>query len=306
MDDRKLVEREVKVEDPDLSPEAERLLTAELREAIGRDRVRVPADRADSIGRVGGAARPSLWAALSANRLVIAITFAVLLIVGVAVALATDSWWAVVAACAVHAVGTLAVVTLALRLSTEVEHVAPETAARLEDEGVPDPDAVVGDLAEQYTSADEARGAAEVVSGGHNRITASPGEDRARATAEQRTALTPASRPTEPAGLKGAPMLLPVVAVAGSVAVALVAAVLVGGEAWIGAALLVGSGVAWLLLQRRVAGDDEARGDEPSRPARRAGDSRRGRRTRLLPTMAIVVAAVVAGVIIVGAIAGYL
>jgi hypothetical protein len=111
MDDRKMVEREVKVEDPQLSPEAERLLTAELREAVGKDRVRVPADRADSMGRVGGAERPSLWTALSANRLVIGITFFVLLIVGVIVALATGSWWAVVAACAVHAIGTLVVIT---------------------------------------------------------------------------------------------------------------------------------------------------------------------------------------------------
>jgi hypothetical protein len=167
MDDRKLVEREVKVEDPQLSPEAERLLTTEVREAVGQDRVRVPADRADSIGRVRDAGRPSLSAALSSHRLVISITFFVLLIVGVVVALATDSWWAVVAACAVHAIGTLVVVTLALRLTTEVEHVAPETAARLEEESVADPDGVVSDLAEQYTSGDEARGPAEVVSGGH-------------------------------------------------------------------------------------------------------------------------------------------
>jgi hypothetical protein len=307
MDDRKMVEREVKVEDPQLSPEAERLLTAELREAVGKDRVRVPADRADSMGRVGGAERPSLWTALSANRLVIGITFFVLLIVGVIVALATDSWWAVVAACAVHAIGTLVVITLALRLSTEVEHVAPETAARLEEEGVPDPDGVISDLAEQYTSADEARGAAEVVSGGHNQVTTEPDEDRARATAEQRTALTPASRPTEPAGLKGAPMLLPITAVAGSVAVALVAAVVLGGQAWLGTVLLVGSAVAWLWLQWRVAGGEEERGDDASGgPARRPGDSGRGRRSRLLPTTAIVVAAVVAGVIIVGQIAGYI
>jgi membrane protein implicated in regulation of membrane protease activity len=307
MQDRKFVEREVNVEDPQLSPEAERLLTAEVREAVGQDRVRVPADRADSIGRVRGAARPSLWRALSDNRLVVSIAFFVLLIVGVVAALATDSWWAVVAACAVHAIGTLVVITLALRLSTEVEHVAPETAARLEDEGVTDPDGVVSDLAEQYASGGEARGAAEVVSGGHNQITAEPGEDRARATAEQRTALTPASRPTEPAGLKGAPMLLPIIAVGGSVAVALVAAVVLGGDAWLGGVLLVGSGVAWLWLQWRVAGGEEERGDDDAGgPARRPGDSRRGRRTRLVPTMAIVVAAVVAGVIIVGQIAGYL
>ena len=78
-----------------------------------------------------------------------------------------------------------------------------------------------------------------------------------------------------------------------------------GGEAWIGALLLVGSSVAWLLLQWRMAGGAEEQDEAAAGPRRRAGDSRAGRLTRLLPTVAIVVAAVVAGVIIVGALAGY-
>jgi preprotein translocase subunit Sec61beta len=36
------------------------------------------------------------------------------------------------------------------------------------------------------------------------------------------------------------------------------------------------------------------------------GDARTGRRTRLLPTMVVVVGAVVAGVILLGAIAGFI
>jgi hypothetical protein len=303
---RKLVERDVQVDDPRLTDEANELLTSELRAAVGQDRVRMPADRAASAGRVPDAGGPRLGAALASNRLVIVITFAALLIVGVIVALATGSWWAVVAACAAHAAGTLIVITLTLKLSTQVEHVAPESAARLEDEGVADPDRALSDLVERYTAGDEARGAAEVVSSGHNRVTAEPSDDPARAGAEQRTALTPAGTPTEPAGLHGAPMLLPLIAVAGSLIVGLVAGIALGGIAWVGAALLVGAGVAWLWLQWRMDGRAEEGDDAASGLSRRTGDSRQGRRTRLLPTMAIVVSAVVAGVVIVGAIAGYL
>jgi len=44
-DGRRLVEREVRVDDPDLSPEANWRLTRELQEAVGSDRAQVRADR---------------------------------------------------------------------------------------------------------------------------------------------------------------------------------------------------------------------------------------------------------------------
>src|SRR3954471_16955823 len=160
--DRRFVERDVRVDDPGLSPEANQVLTRELQEAVGADRVTVPAERADDLGRLGERTRPTFAAALGSNRVLIAITFVVLLIVGVIVALTTGSWWAVVAAAAVHAAGTLIIISMALRLSTEVEHMAPEAAAQLEAEGVADPDRALSDLVEQYSQEPEARGAAEV------------------------------------------------------------------------------------------------------------------------------------------------
>lgn len=304
---RKLVERDVRADDPRLSREANELLTSELREAVGEDRTEVPADRAESAGRLGSTPRPTMATVLGANRLLIGITLAALIVVGVIVSLITHNWWAVVAAAAVHAIATLTVVQAVIRMSTQVEHVAPGTAARLVEEGVSDPDRALGELVENYTADDQAHGAAETVSSGHNRVTTEPADAPLTASVEQRTAMTPAGTPTEPAGLRGAPLLLPILAVAGSVVVGVVIAIFAGGAAWIGAGLLVASSVAWLLLQMHMAGqaeEDDATGD--GRPDRTVGDSATGRRTLLLPTVAIVTAAVIAGVIIIGAIGGYL
>jgi hypothetical protein len=297
------VEREVRADDPELSPEANRLLTEELREAVGTDRVEVPRERADSVGRVPGTGHDTLVGTLASNRLLVIISFVVLLIVGVIIALATGNWWAVVAACGFHAAGTLIVGTIVLQASTQVEHVDPATAARLEEEGVADPDRALSDLIENYEAGHEAHGAAEVVSEGHNRVTAEPEEDRERSAVEQETAQTPSATPVEPAGPQGAPAALPLIAVAGSVVLGVGAALLLGGIAWVAAALLVAAGVGWLVLQRTMAGGDDEGGGGP---AREPGDTRKAQRRRLVPTMAIVVGAVVAGVILVGRLAGYL
>jgi hypothetical protein len=306
-DPRSPVPADVRADDPQLSPEANRLLTEELREAIGTDKVQLPRERAETAGTIHDAGRSRLVALLASNRLLLLITFVALVVVGVIVSLTTGSWWAVVAAAAVHALGTIVIGSVTIRMSTQVEHVHPSVAARLADEGVPDPDAALSDLVTQYAGDGEARGAAEVVSTGHNDVTVRPDEDPARAAAEQRSALTPAGSPVGPAGRTGAPAVLPIVAVAGSLVVGLAAAIAVGGIAWLGAAMLVGVSVAWLLLMRHMDGRGEERdGGEPSGPARSMKDAEKGRRSRLLPTAVLVVGAVVAGVILVGAMAGYL
>ncbi|MEA2282178.1 MAG: hypothetical protein QOK21_2785 [Solirubrobacteraceae bacterium] len=304
-DGRRFVEREVRAEDPRLSATANQLLTEELQDAIGQDRVTLPADRAEDAGRVRAAGHRTLVGQLSVNRMLIGITLAMLIVVGVIVALATDNWWAVVAAVAVHAVGTFLVLSLTLQLSSEVEHVAPSTAAKLADEGVADPDRALSDLIEQYGPSDEAHGAAEVVSGGGNSVSASPDEDPRRSAVEQRSAITPAGTPVGPSSDRGAPAILPIIAVAASVIVGLVAAIALGGIAWVAAALLVIAAVAWALLMRQVD-DPREEGEGGSGTGRPQGDQRSALRTRLLPIVAVVVPAAVGVVIIVGAIAGYL
>jgi hypothetical protein len=181
--------REVRVQDPSLSPEANRILTEELRRAVGRDAVEVPADRPHAEReRHGG--RSGLAVALSDNRLAVAMTFLTALVVGAIVSLATGSWWFLLLALGVHALGTLAVVGIVLRMTTQTEHMSPSAAARLQDEGVEDPDALLTHLVEQY--APEGRR-------GDERET-TPHEEPAQSAAEQRSSVTPSQDPSRPAG----------------------------------------------------------------------------------------------------------
>jgi lysylphosphatidylglycerol synthetase-like protein (DUF2156 family) len=276
-DGRRFVRREVRAEDPGLSPEANQLLTAELQDAIGADEVELPADQAEDAGRVGVREHRSLATQLYVNRMLVGITLAMLIVVGVIASLATGSWWALVAAVAVHAVATFLVLSFTLQVTSEVEHVAPSTAAKLEDEGVADPDQALSDLIEQYGPPK-----------GGNDVSASPDQDPARSAVEQRNAMTPAGSPVGPSGDRVAPTVLPLIAVIGSVVVGLAAAIAIGGIAWVGAALLVVAAIAWALLTRQVD-------DASAHP-----------RKRMLPIVGVVILGAVAVVIIVGAIAGYL
>jgi hypothetical protein len=296
-DERRFVRKDVRVDDPQLSAEANRVLTAELRDALGADTAEVPADRAAASERLPPQARGTLRTVVAENRLLVGWTFLVVVLIAVVVSIATESWWALVVGCGVHAAATVIVASLALRLTTEVEHMPAAQAERLREAGVADPDKVLTDLVEGYAAPGRDADAAEVVSGGNNRITRRPHEHAAQATAEQRTALTPSADPSEPAGDNGMPMILPFVAVFASVLVGLGAAIAEGGIAWVGAVVLIAAAAGWALLTRRIAGER----------AEQDGDSiGAARGARLLPTVAIVVAAVVAGVIIVGAISGEL
>jgi hypothetical protein len=284
--------KNVHVDDPELSPEANRLLTQELRAALGTDHVDLSPEeeRERHVHELPEPDRSGLGALLGANRMLVAVTFVALVIVGAIVSLTTGSWWAVVAACAVHASGTLLIGSLVLRLTTAVEHADPDIAAQLREEGVGDPDQAISDLVERFTPGDADRGAAEVVQGGNNRVTDMPDEDKTRATGQQRTAQTPTSHPTEPSGTGGLPAVIPVVAVAASLVVGIGAAIAEGGIAWIGALLLLVASLGWLFLARHIA-------------AAADGESRRA---PIVVTLALVVAAVVAGVVIVGALGDFL
>lgn len=188
-DEERTQRREVRSQDPSLSPEANRLLTEELREVVGHDAVEVPADRPRS-GRDRHGGHGGLVVGATTNRLAIGLTFLTALVVGAIVSLATGSWWFLLLALAVHALGTLAVIVLALQMTTQTEHVSPGVAARLEDEGVSDPDAVFGELVQEYAPGDGRGGARETPA--H--------EDPAQAHAEQRSAVTPTQEPSKPVG----------------------------------------------------------------------------------------------------------
>lgn len=260
--------------DPHDMSETDRLLQRELSEAVGEegaerameqaDDVRAahavpgsPAaaagDNADGTRRLHdapgepGAPRGGVTSAITARGPLLAVSFAALLTIGVIISLATGSWWALVAALAVHAAGTLIVATTALRLTTETEHVSSELASRLEAEGVRDPDRAFTELAAG------AAGPGDVVRDGRNDRTASAAADGPLSAREQRTAMTPGSQPTEAAGGGKSVGLMPPAVVAGSVLVAIVAAIVVGGAMWGAAGLALVAAVAWFLLTKRGA-----------------------------------------------------
>src|SRR3954469_16734241 len=103
-DRRKFVREDVRVDDPELSPEANRLLTQELQDALGTDSVELPADRAERAHRLPAEEHRTVGTWIGSNRLLVAVGFGSLVVIGVIVSLATGSWWALMAAVAVHAI----------------------------------------------------------------------------------------------------------------------------------------------------------------------------------------------------------
>lgn len=163
--------REVRSSDPSLSPEANRLLTEELREVVGREQAEVPAGR-PHVERERHGGRSGIAVVLAEHRLVATLILLVALVVGAVVSLATGSWWFLLLALGLDVLGVIAVVAVVLAMTTETEHLSPSATARLEDEGVSDPDRVFSDLVEEFA----------------------PGEQ-----SEQRTSVTP-SRRSRPVG----------------------------------------------------------------------------------------------------------
>lgn len=241
--------REVVSDDPSLSTEANRLLTEEARAAVGADRVRVPRDTPHTERDPAGT-HSSIGENFAANRILIAITFFALVVVGAIVSLSTGSWWAVVVAALVHAIGTFVVLTTLASAARQTEHVSPTATAKLAEEGVADPDARLSDLVEEYSG----------IKSGENAQPDPPSEAPARAATEQRSANTPAGVPTEPAGTgSGIDRWMPQWIVAAlmvmSVVVGLLAPV-IGAKFAVVPAIGLPLGVIWLVLRRNV--DDES------------------------------------------------
>jgi hypothetical protein len=283
--DREQTERRfVQSDDPSLTPEANRLLTEELREVVGKDEVELPAGTGQRARERHGEHSP-LVAALVANRPIILVTLLMAVVVGGIVSLTTGWYVAVLLAVGLHALGTMLVAAGAVQLTTQVEHVAPETAARLEEEGVGDPDRLLGQLVEDFTGATQAGGVTEVISSGNNERTVHATDDPAKAMLEQRTAMTPQSAPGEAAGEGSAVALLPWWVVVGVMVVSVVAAPFVA-QGWMLPLILVPLGLGWIAMQRWMARAESARSE------RAVGDVASAQR-RLVPLTIFVVIAVV-------------
>jgi hypothetical protein len=286
--------RAVRSDDPSLSPRANELLTHELQEALGTDHVVVPQGEPER-RRDQHATSSPLAATLAGNRPILIVTFLAALVIGGIVALVTGAYWAVVLAAALHAVGTLIVAAGAIHLTTETEHVAPTVAARLEEEGVADPDALLSELVEDFAGAREARGVAEVVSSGHNERTTASEDDRPRSAVEQRTALTPSSGPSSPGGARSAVAALEWWIVGALAVLSIVVAAIIGGQMWALPAIVVPLCAGWFALQYWMA-RGHATAERPP------GDAASGAR-RLVPIGVLVVAGVIWFMVVVGWIA---
>lgn len=219
------VEREVVSEDPTLSPHANALLTDELQAALGTDHVQVPADtpreeRRPHAGHPDFGTRGALSSVMPALVLI----GGVLLVTGVIVSLGTGSLWALVGAAAVHAFVTVVVLATAFSRVTVTEHMDPGTAARLEQEGLANPDRVLTDLVEEFSGRDE----------------------------DQRAAITPGARDTDTMdeSASRAFELLVLGIVTGA---AIVIPIIVGGSMWLLPAVVLPLAVAWFVGQRAFA-----------------------------------------------------
>jgi hypothetical protein len=123
-----------------LSPETQAKLEFELDEAT---------EQPGTSGEVPVPPRTKEVGAFAERRALIAGMFATAVVIGVIASLVVGSWWLLVLALAIHAVGTAVVFILASGLLSETEHASPELAEDLRAEGVTSPDRLLTDLVEE-------------------------------------------------------------------------------------------------------------------------------------------------------------
>ena len=188
-DDERLEERTVEVDDPALSANTNRRLTEQVREVVGADHVRVPADRPHPSH--GESVHPGLRARLTANRWAFGMGVAIGVVVGVIVALVTSSWWLLPVAVVVLGLATFVVVEMILGLTDHSERPDPSTIALMEDDGVHAPEERFSEMVGEFERTDSAP---------EGQRTAAVEDDPARAAAEQQSAGTPTGGPSKEVG----------------------------------------------------------------------------------------------------------
>jgi len=242
--------RAVEVSDPGLSGEANRRLTEELREVVGEDSVRVPADRPRP-SRGHDVPRQGVAEAIGSHRAVLIGTFMGFLTLGAIISLSTGSWWFLPLAAGVHALGTMTVMAIVVRMTTITEKPSPETEAMLEEEGVSNPEEHFSDIVEEFTAAPQV--AEEVRPDGSER-TVSAGQDPSAAAGEQRSAMSPSAGPSTPTGRRAVPAAVQwsVVVVLALLGIVLPAA-FGGGWLWVLTAVIVPCALAWIIVRRLLA-----------------------------------------------------
>jgi hypothetical protein len=243
--------REVRAEDPELSPETNQRLTSELREVVGTDRVEVPADRAHA-SRGEHPEQHGPAARFEMNWFQVIRTGAIVLTFAAIIALITNNWWVLALAAGVHALGTMMVSLTIVRVTTTSERPSPTVAAAMAEEGVPNPDEHFSRMVEEFRPEPE-RGTSEVISPGFNEREVPADADAPAAAAEQSSAMTPTGQPSRPAGAGGVPDALLWTTMVSLLVLSIVLPPLTGGGGmWLVTAAMVPLIVGWAIFQRAM------------------------------------------------------
>lgn len=134
---------------------------------------------------------PTLAHWLREQQLLIAITVGMALVLGAIISIALGSWIFTVLALVVHGVATVVVGYIVLRVTSEVEKPDPRTVARLQHEGVDDPEAKLNRAIQAHGSAEGDRVRREF---------AVDADDEQSEAAAQQVSITPSSEETELVG----------------------------------------------------------------------------------------------------------
>jgi hypothetical protein len=179
-------ERRVEVDLPTLSADANHRLTEALRQTIGADTVRVPADRPHPSH--GERPRGNPLERMTTLKVITLGLVSVAVCVGLIIATTLSAEWVLTALAFVALLVTLSLVTASIiALSSVTEYPDPGLVALLAEQGISDPEVRFSEIVMEFTP--------EV--GDHEERHADVLDDPARAIAEQQGALTASGGPTQ-------------------------------------------------------------------------------------------------------------
>lgn len=168
-----------------MDPDAERTMRDELEQALGEPVSQEEARRA--LERPA----PTLARWLREQQLEVAIAGGAAIVVGAILSLAIGSWLLLALALTVHAAVTVLVGYVVLRVTADVDKPDPRTVARLQAEGVDDPESKLNRAIAAHEGDDRDRVRRE--------FEADADESRTEAAAQQ-ASITPSSESTTPVG----------------------------------------------------------------------------------------------------------
>lgn len=168
-----------------MDSDAERTIRDELEQALGE-----PVSEQEAHEALERPA-PTLAHWLREQQLLIAIAGAMALVFGAIISLWLKSWVFTVLALVVHGVATVVVGYVVLRVTSEVEKPDPRTVARLQAEGVDDPESKLNRAIQAHEGADGDRVRREF---------GVDAEDEGSEAAAQQVSITPSSEETELVG----------------------------------------------------------------------------------------------------------